>query len=145
MAGWRIGMAVGNSAALSALLQVKSNIDSGIFRAIQDAAVVALNSGTDWMVKRNAIYQRRRDLILDTLGHLGIRADWPQAGMYVWAETPRGTTSAALADRLLNEVGVSVTPGTAFGAFGEGYLRISMGRDTARIKEALARLSEFEF
>ena len=145
MAGWRVGMAVGNAQAISALLQVKSNIDSGIFRPIQDAAVAALNGDQSWLAERNAIYQMRRDMVLKALKEMGIQAHRPKAGLYIWAETPPGYTSAAFADKLLREAGVSVTPGSAFGQHGEGYLRISLGQDTERIREALDRLKEFRW
>jgi LL-diaminopimelate aminotransferase len=140
MAGWRVGMAVGNAKALHALLQVKSNMDSGIFRPVQDAAVAALECEPEWMVERNEIYRQRRDLIVQALTDLGISASRPQAGLYVWADTPEGYTSAEFADKVLREVSVSVTPGTAFGRHGEGYLRISLGQTTERIAEALDRL-----
>jgi len=145
MAGWRVGMAVGNAKAIGALLQVKSNIDSGIFRPIQDAAVAALNGDQGWLAERNTIYQQRRDMILNTLKEVGIHARRPKASLYIWAETPAGYSSAAFADKLLQEAGVSVTPGTAFGQHGEGYLRISLGQETKRIEEALDRLRKFKF
>ena len=145
MAGWRVGMAVGNATAIAALLQVKSNVDSGIFRAVQDAAVAALEGDPGWMQERNEIYGQRLDLILKSLDKVGIRAERPQAGLYIWAETPDGYDSASLADRLLVQAGVSVTPGTAFGEHGEGYFRISLGQDTRRIEQALERLRAFNF
>jgi LL-diaminopimelate aminotransferase len=145
MAGWRVGMAAGNSAAIAALLQVKSNTDSGIFRPVQDAAVAALSGDQDWMQDRNAIYATRRDLILETLGQLGIRADCPHASLYIWAEVPEGYRSASFVDLLLTQAGVSVTPGTAFGEHGEGYFRISLGQATPRVREALDRLKASEF
>jgi LL-diaminopimelate aminotransferase len=145
MAGWRIGMAVGNATALAALLQIKSNMDSGIFRPIQDAAVAALEGDSEWMGERNSIYQQRRDLVLDTLCAMGIRAARPRASLYVWADTPAGFTSAAFADMLLEETGVSITPGSVFGQHGEGHLRISMGQDTGQIKEALGRMERLEY
>ncbi len=140
MAGWRIGMAVGHAPALAALLQVKSNIDSGIFQAVQAAAVTALSGDQSWIGERNAVYQARRDLVLEGLYRAGIHAATPRAGLYVWAVTPAGMTSAAFAERLLLRAGVSVTPGSAFGAHGEGYFRISLGTATARLTEAMGRL-----
>ncbi|MBC8447205.1 MAG: LL-diaminopimelate aminotransferase, partial [Chloroflexi bacterium] len=140
MAGWRVGMAVGNAAAINALLRIKSNVDSGIFRAIQDAAVVALTGDQGWLAERNAVYQRRRDMILATLEEVGLRARCPQASLYIWADVPQGYTAADFADKLLRETGISITPGTAFGQYGEGYLRISLGQDTGRIAEAMDRL-----
>ncbi|MDH7485751.1 MAG: LL-diaminopimelate aminotransferase [Anaerolineae bacterium] len=145
MAGWRVGMAVGNARAIAALLHIKSNVDSGIFRAIQDAAVAALTGDQSWLAERNAVYQQRRDMILATLDEVGLHARRPQAGLYIWPEVPPGYRAVEFADRLLRETGISITPGTAFGQYGEGYLRISLGQDTGRIKEALDRLSKFEF
>jgi LL-diaminopimelate aminotransferase len=143
MAGWRVGMAVGNPAAAGALGQIKTNVDSGIFRAIQDAAVLALDGDQTWIQERNEIYRQRRDLILATLHELGIQASQPQASLYVWARTPAGSTSADFAGRLLQEAGISITPGTVFGPHGEGYLRISLGMSTERIREAMERLRRF--
>jgi len=145
MAGWRVGMVVGHARVIDALLRVKSNVDSGIFRAVQDAAVVALTGDQSWLVERNAIYQQRRDMVLTTLEEVGLSARRPQAGLYVWPEVPPGDTAAGFADRLLRKTGISITPGTAFGQYGEGYLRLSLGQDTTRIKEALDRLKKFEF
>lgn len=140
MAGWRIGMAVGNARVLAALLQVKSNVDSGIFQGVQAAAVAALTGDQAWIRERNTIYQARRDLVLEGLRRMGLRAATPQAGLYVWAATPAGVTAAAFAERLLVHTGVSVTPGSAFGAHGEGYFRISLGTATERLLEAIRRL-----
>jgi LL-diaminopimelate aminotransferase len=140
MAGWRIGMAVGSSRAIAALLQIKSNMDSGIFRPIQDAAVAALDGPSDWMTVRNQIYRLRRDLILDTLSAIGIKASRPRASLYIWAEAPSGWCSTDFADKLLGDLGVSVTPGSVFGRQGEGFVRISLGQSTDRIRKALDRL-----
>jgi LL-diaminopimelate aminotransferase len=139
MAGWRVGMAVGNPLAVEALARTKTNIDSGIFLPIQDAAVTALTADQGWLRERNEIYRARRDLILAGLDGMGIRARKPLASLYIWAETPTGSTSAAYADWLLEGAGVSVTPGTAFGPHGEGYLRISVGAATERVKLAMER------
>jgi len=145
MAGWRVGMAVGNQQALEGLARVKTNIDSGIFRAIQDAAVEALTGDQSWLPERNAIYQERRDIILAGLAAVGIHARKPEASLYVWAPVPEGYTSDDFATRLLEEKGVSVAPGTVFGAHGEGYMRVSLGAATERIREAMERLAGFEF
>jgi LL-diaminopimelate aminotransferase len=145
MAGWRVGIAVGNRQALEALTRVKTNVDSGIFRAIQDAAVEALTGDQDWLPGRNAIYQERRDIILAGLAAVGIRARRPEAGLYVWAPVPEGYTSDVFTTRLLEEKGVSITPGTVFGAHGEGYARISLGADLDHIHEAMDRLATLEF
>jgi LL-diaminopimelate aminotransferase len=140
MAGWRVGMAVGNALAVEALARTKTNIDSGIFRAIQDAAVMALTGDQSWLEARNDIYRERRDLILDALDQVGVHAAKPVASLYVWAGIPQGFRSEEFATRLLEEAGVSVTPGTAFGLGGEGYVRISLGMSTERIREAADRL-----
>jgi len=140
MAGWRVGMAVGNAVAVKALLQVKSNIDSGIFRPVQDAATVALNCDDSWMVARNAEYKQRRDLILETIRSIGMTAETPKASLYVWALPPQGYGSIEFADKVLLETGVSFTPGDAYGPSGAGYIRISMGAEMKKIEEAMARL-----
>jgi LL-diaminopimelate aminotransferase len=145
MAGWRVGMAVGRAAAVEALARIKTNIDSGIFRAIQDAAVVALTGDQEWLKERNEVYRERRDLILAGLQEVGMRARRPRASLYIWAEAPAGYSSEEFATRLLNQAGISITPGTVFGSNGEGYLRISLGMSTDRIGEALERLRCFEF
>jgi LL-diaminopimelate aminotransferase len=146
MAGWRVGMALGNATALAALVQIKSNIDSGIFLAVQDAAVTALTGDQSWIAGRNAEYQDRRDLLLDVLGNdWGLSVAKPQAGLYLWPQIPVGYTSASFADRILLETGVSVTPGSAFGPHGEGYLRISVGQTTDRVRVAAERLRGFRF
>ncbi len=143
MAGWRVGMAVGNAEAVEALALVKTNLDSGIFRPIQDAAIVALTGDQSWLVERNAIYQERRDIVLVALEKVGLRAPKPKAGLYLWPEVPTGITSATFASRLLEETGVSITAGTAFGQHGEGYFRISLGQATDRIHQAMDRLVDF--
>jgi LL-diaminopimelate aminotransferase len=145
MAGWRVGMAVGSAVAAEALARTKTNIDSGIFRPVQDAAVLALTGDQAWLQDRNEIYRDRRDLILEALAEAGIRADKPVAAMYVWSQVPPGLTSAGFAGRLLEEAGISITPGTAFGSHGEGYVRISLGAGTDRIREAMNRLKTVSF
>jgi LL-diaminopimelate aminotransferase len=145
MAGWRVGMAVGNRDAADALGRIKTNIDSGIFRAIQDAAVLALTSDQTWLRDRNEIYRERRDVILEALHEVGMEADRPVASLYIWARIPAGYRSADFAARLLEEAAISVTPGTAFGPGGEGYVRISLGMSTDRIREAMQRLRRLSF
>jgi LL-diaminopimelate aminotransferase len=145
MAGWRVGMAVGNPTAVSALLQIKSNVDSGIFLAVQDAAVSALTGDQSWIEPRNAEYQRRRDAIYKVLvDDLGLQVELPAASLYLWPKVPSGYTSAGYADKILEATGVSLTPGSAFGAHGEGYLRISLGQTTDRFMAAVGRLRGFK-
>ncbi len=140
MGGWRVGMALGNAEAVGALSRLKTNIDSGIFRAIQDAAVDALTGDQEWLSERNDVYARRRDIVLRALPAAGLQAETPQATIYVWAKIPGGYTSGEFCDKLLDSVGVSITPGPAFGAQGEGYVRISLGQKTERIAEAMERM-----
>ena len=145
MAGWRVGMAVGNAVAVEALARTKTNIDSGIFRPIQDAAAVALTGDQSWLGERNKIYRERRDMILATLRQIGIKADTSLASLYIWARVPEAYTSSEFSTRLREEAGISIAPGSAFGPHGEGYVRISLGMSTERVQEAMERLKVFEF
>jgi LL-diaminopimelate aminotransferase len=140
MAGWRLGMAVGNVGALAALAQVKSNVDSGIFHALQDAAVAALNVDHAWIAERNSLYLERLGVIVEGLSALGIEARLPKAALYVWAPIPFEMSSEDLARQWLERAGVAVAPGPFFGPAGEGYVRISATAPTGRIREAMARL-----
>jgi LL-diaminopimelate aminotransferase len=142
MAGWRVGMAVGNRTAVEALARTKTNIDSGIFLPIQEAAARVLTADQSWLDERNEIYRQRRDIILDALRQMGIDAVRSQASLYIWAVVPEGYTSAEFTGRILEEAAVSITPGSAFGPHGEGYVRISLGMDTGRVREAMARLQD---
>jgi LL-diaminopimelate aminotransferase len=143
MAGWRVGMAVGNAAAIDALALVKSNVDSGVFRPIQEAAVVALMGDQSWIAGRNEIYQQRRDAVLEALAEMGIHAETPKAGLYVWAKVPDYTTSEAFCTGLLEEQGVSLGPGSFWGPQGDGYMRLSLVQPLERIEEAMSRLKAF--
>ncbi|MHB0856973.1 MAG: LL-diaminopimelate aminotransferase [Anaerolineae bacterium] len=140
LAGWRVGMVVGNAEAIGALTTIKTNIDSGIFRPIQDAAVAALTGDQSWLVERNLIYQRRRDAILEWLPKLGMSALTPKGALYVWAKVPSGVNSDTYAIEMLEKANVWLTPGTAFGRHGEGYLRLSICVPEERLKEAGERL-----
>ena len=141
MTGWRVGMVVGNAEMVDALKRLKSNLDSGIPQAIQHAAIEALTGAQDCIQKHNAIYQRRRDLVIDMLNSIGLDAKPPKASLYVWAKVPQGYTSVDLATDLLDKVGVVVTPGASYGKSGEGYVRLSLTiPDTALVK-GLSRLA----
>jgi LL-diaminopimelate aminotransferase len=146
MTGWRIGYAVGNAKALDALEKLKSNVDSGAFLAIQWAAVAALSGSQHCVDEMRAIYQRRRDLLIDGLAELGWRVPKPKATCYVWASVPTGEPSAQLAAMLLREAGILVTPGSAYGEHGEGYIRLSLTvqgeHPEERIVEAVSRIGE---
>lgn len=146
MAGWRTGMALGNAAAIRALYKLKSQIDTSQFRAILDAAETALRSDQSWLAERNAIYQQRRDLIVPALRQAGLALDPPKAALYVWARLPEGVSSSIeyCAD-MLEQIYVSATPGAAFGAMGEGFIRLSLGSPTARVKQAMDRLASWQY
>ena len=141
MTGWRIGMVVGNATMIDALKKVKSNLDSGVPQAIQYAAIEALTGPQDCIQEHNAIYQRRRDLMIDTLNNIGLKARAPRAGLYVWAKVPQGYTSMDFASDLLEQVGVVVTPGIGYGKNGEGYVRLSLTVPDAALVKGLSRLS----
>jgi len=141
MTGWRIGMVVGNAEMIDALKRVKSNLDSGIPQAIQYAAIEALTGSQDCIQEHNAIYQKRRDLIIDVLNNIGLEAKPPKASLYIWAKVPEGYTSVDLATDLLEEIGVVVTPGVGYGKNGEGYVRLSLTIPNAALVKGLSRLS----
>jgi len=151
MAGWRVGMAVGNAAALSSLAQVKSNVDSGLFRPLQEAAVCALSVEPAWLAARNSVYRERLEIVLDGLNAAGMAASRPRATLYVWAripepgegQVPSGWTSETFALALLERTGVAVIPGSFFGPGGEGYVRVSVTAPTPRVREAMQRLCQF--
>ena len=140
MAGFRIGMLVGNPAIVEAVGRLKSNIDSGMFRPIQYAGIEALQLPGTWLEQRNAIYRRRRDLLVEGCNALGMHAQSPKAGLYVWAAVPRGYTSCDYTSWLFDKTGVFITPGTNFGDAGEGYVRISMTAPEEQIETALKRM-----
>lgn len=143
MAGWRLGAAVGSAEALKRLLQVKSNVDSGHFRAVYDAGSVALQHTTqDWLDARNAVYQKRRDIIINALPDIGLEAVTPKATLYVWAKTV-DMPSRDYVEQALNEAHVSVAPGEAYGPGGEGYIRLSVSAPDERIQEAMNRLKRW--
>ncbi len=141
MTGWRIGMAVGNPRIIDALMRVKSNLDSGAPQAIQRMAIAALEGPQDCIDEHNAIYQARRDRVVDALRGLGLRVTPPRASLYVWARVPDGMTSAGFAERLLDEAAVIVTPGNGYGPHGEGYVRLSLTLADDRIDEGLRRIA----
>jgi len=141
MTGWRIAMVVGNATMVDALKRVKSNMDSGIPQAIQYAAIEALKGPQDCIQEHNAIYQRRRDLVIDMLNSIGIEAKPPKASLYIWAKVPEGYNSVDFATDLLERVGVVVTPGIGYGPSGEGYVRLSLTIPDAGLVKGLSRLA----
>ena len=136
-------MAVGNAEMIAVLKKVKSNIDSGIPQAIQHAAIAALTGPQDCIHEHNAIYQRRRDLLVETLNGIGLEAKSPKAALYVWAKVPEEYTSVDFADDLLEKVGVVVTPGIGYGKSGEGYVRLSLTIPDAGLVKGISRLAEW--
>jgi LL-diaminopimelate aminotransferase len=139
MTGWRIGFAVGNSEAIEGLGAIKSNVDSGVFQAIQKAAIKALKHDQYCVKEIGEVYTKRRDLMVEGLRKAGFELDTPKASFYLWVRVPHGYTSAQLATRLL-EKGVVVTPGNGFGEPGEGYFRIALTQKRERLAEALERI-----
>ncbi|MFO7986743.1 MAG: LL-diaminopimelate aminotransferase [Desulfatiglandaceae bacterium] len=140
MTGWRIGFAVGNPAGVEALGAVKSNIDSGIFEAVQIAGIEALTGDQSCVSDMTRVYTERRNLLVDGLRDCGFEVDPPKATFYLWIKVPEGYTSAALTSRLLEDAGLVVTPGNGFGDPGEGYFRIALTQTRERLTEAIARL-----
>lgn len=142
MTGWRIGYVVGNKEVIQALSTLKSNLDSSQFLAIQKAAATALTSDLSAVKEHTRIFTERRDKLVAALTDLGIATDLPRGTIFVWAKIPKGFTSLSFANMLLEEAGVIVTPGSAFGAVGEGYIRIALSVTTERLGEAIDRLQQ---
>ncbi|MBI2914462.1 MAG: LL-diaminopimelate aminotransferase [Firmicutes bacterium] len=140
MTGWRIGWAAGSAAVIEALGRVKTNVDSGVFEAIQHAGIEALLGSQDSVQRMCDLYRRRRDLVVEALAGLGWRLEEPKASIYIWAPTPSGYTSKEFAALLLEKAGVVVAPGIGYGPNGEGYFRISLTLEDSRIGEALDRI-----
>lgn len=140
MAGFRVGMLVGNPVLVDAVARLKSNIDSGMFRPVQYAAIEALNLPESWIEERNRIYQRRRDVLVERCNALGLQAELPQAGLYVWAHVPQGYTSKEFTQWIFDQCGVMFTAGANFGPSGEGYIRISLTESEERIRTAMSRV-----
>ena len=145
MTGWRIGFAVGNRAAITALAQVKSNCDSGIFGAIQDAAVTALLDTSTFVRDQIEVYRKRRDALVNGLRGLGWKVPSPPATFYVWMPVPKGCTSEQFCTRLLEEANIVMTPGNGFGRPGEGFARAALTVAEPRIREAVERVKKMKW
>ena len=145
MTGWRIGMAVGNSDLVSGLAQVKSNVDSGVFQAVQEAGVEALRLADEVVEPSRRVYQERRDILVSGLHAAGFECERPRATFYVWVSVPKGLTSTQLTAKLLDEAGVVATPGNGFGAAGEGYIRLTLCLSKDRLKECVERIQQVKF
>ncbi|UII77945.1 aminotransferase class I/II-fold pyridoxal phosphate-dependent enzyme [Flagellimonas sp. HMM57] len=140
MAGWRVGMVLGNSEHVTAVLKVKSNMDSGMFYGIQKGAITALESGGDWFEKLDEVYRKRRKLMFQLVDKFGATYDKDAAGMFIWAKLPEGSKSSEdFIDEVLYDKDVFIAPGTIFGSNGEGYIRFSLCVEEEKIKEAIRR------
>ncbi|HRZ86300.1 MAG TPA: LL-diaminopimelate aminotransferase [bacterium] len=142
MTGWRVGFVVGNKDIISGLARVKSNLDSGIFQAIQAAGVEALTGPQTFRKELLKIYQERRDVLIDGLDSLGWHVRKPKATFYVWANVPPGFTSSELSKLLLDKANIIATPGNGFGRSGEGYIRMTLCKPKERLEEAVARIKK---
>lgn len=141
MTGWRIGFAVGNEFLISALAKVKSNIDSGVFTALQEAGAYALENLEKFTSSIRNIFKRRRDLVAENLKKLGFKFKVPSATFYLWVKTPNNLPSQEFCKKLLDEKGIVVTPGIGFGKHGEGYFRIALTVEEEKLEKAIQKLS----
>jgi LL-diaminopimelate aminotransferase len=140
MTGWRVAFAAGNAGVLSGLARVKSNLDSGIFGAVQDAAIAAMTGPQECHEQLLAMYQERRDCLVQGLQNCGCPVVPPQAAFYVWAPVPEGMTSAETTMKLLEDVAIVTTPGNGFGPSGEGFIRMTLTAPLERLREAVDRI-----
>ncbi len=142
MTGWRIGFVVGNSTGIKGLTQVKTNVDSGVFKAIQKTAIAAYSTTQAQLQAVTSIYERRRNIIIQGLQSLGWNIQPPQATLYVWTPVPPEYTSQEFASLLLDKCGIVVPPGIGYGAMGEGFFRIALTIPEARLQEAIERMKD---
>ena len=141
MTGWRVGFVLGNAQLVAALGKVKTHFDSGVFQAVQEAAMTGLEGGDgDQLAEYCAVYKERRDLLVGALRAIGLVCATPRATFYIWAEVPKGYSSVSFTERVLKEAGVVITPGSGFGKGGEGFVRFSLTVPSERLNEAVARI-----
>ncbi len=140
MAGWRVGMLTGSMKNINSVLKVKSNMDSGMFYPVQAGAVEALKLNNSWFEEQNSIYSARKKKVLQLISALNCEVSKDQVGLFIWAKTPKGQSSAALVDKLLYEKDIFIAPGFIFGSQGEGYVRFSLCANEEMIDEALKRI-----
>lgn len=145
MTGWRIGFAVGNAEIISGLGRIKTNIDSGLFQAIQEAGIEALDRFDTPLPEIIQIYERRRDIMVKGLRDIGLEVERPKATFYLWIRNPRGFTSSQFSALLLEKAGIVATPGNGFGEAGEGYIRMALTVNEKRLEEAIERLKRVNF
>jgi len=141
MTGWRIGFACGNEEILKGLLKVKTNVDSGVFEAVQEAGITALRGDDKVIDEICRVYSERRDILVDGLNKIGLKAKKPKATFYVWCKVPM--KSIEFVKKMLESAGIVATPGVGFGSFGEGYVRFALTKEKEIIKEAVERLEKF--
>jgi len=142
MTGWRVGFVVGNAEILKGLGRVKTNLDSGVFQAIQDAAIAALTGPQQCVADNCRIYQERRDVLVGSLREMGFAVEAPKATFYLWVPVPKGFTSRSFSLEILAKAGIVLTPGSGFGAAGEGYVRATFTVSVDRIREAIERIKK---
>jgi LL-diaminopimelate aminotransferase len=142
MTGWRLGFAVGNAEAISALSIIKTNIDSGVFKAIQEAGIEALTGPQDNIEKMNKIYTGRRNVVINGLNKLGWNLKPTKATFYIWIPTLNKMDSMKFSNLLLEKAGIIVTPGIGYGEYGEGYVRIALTVNEKRLEEAMKRMEK---
>src|SRR3954453_18544235 len=140
MTGWRTGAIVGNADAVESYWRLKTNIDSGMFEAVQLAAIAALEQAADFPRDMSMKYERRRNMVVGALRQIGVEVTPPRGTIYIWAPVPEGYTSASYCEHVLDEAAVVVSPGSSYGPSGEGFFRISLTIDDARLAEAVERL-----
>lgn len=145
MTGWRIGFAVGNPEIIQGLGRVKTNIDSGLFQAIQEAGIEALSRYETPVPQLIRLYESRRDVMVNGLRDIGLDVDLPKATFYLWIRVPQGYTSAQFATHLIEKAGIVATPGNGFGEAGEGYIRMALTVGEPRLREAIERLKQVRF
>jgi LL-diaminopimelate aminotransferase len=142
MTGWRIGFAVGNAEILAGLGRVKQNTDSGVFQAVQYAAIAALTGSQQCVADNCRIWQERRDILVAALAEMGFTIQVPKATFYLWVPVPKGFTSSSFCLELMLKAGVVVTPGSGFGPSGEGFVRAAFTVNADRLREAMARVKQ---
>ncbi len=145
MTGWRIGFVVGNAEVISALGKLKTNIDSGLFSAVQVAGIEALKGDRTIMEKIRSTYQERREVLVKGLQEAGLEIDPPKATFYLWIKVPGGYTSVRFVEHLLEAGGIVCTPGSGFGSAGEGYIRMALTKDKDQLNEAVTRIKKIGF
>jgi LL-diaminopimelate aminotransferase len=141
MTGWRVAWVAGNAEVVESYRRLKTNLDSGMFDALQLAAVAALTTARHFPAEMSEIYRRRRDLMIESLGAIGLPASPPKATPYIWVRVPDGYTAASFTELVLEEAAVVVSPGPSFGPSGEGYVRISLTVPDERLEEAARRIA----